>query len=119
LYISYIISYVTYASPGGKQGVVGCSHNFFKTIIRRREGFVRVLCIVPMLIIHPHRWKHDVGGGNQGCVRWNVRLVQRFLRGKKIIFIHPTTNIYAMLAPKTFLHILTIDSMHPIGHHVP
>jgi hypothetical protein len=51
----YIVSYVNYASPSGKQGVVECSPQFFKTIIRRREGFMRVLCIVVMLIIHSHR----------------------------------------------------------------
>jgi hypothetical protein len=38
-----------------------------------------VLCIVPMLIIHPHIGKYDVGGGNHGCVRWNVHLVERFI----------------------------------------
>ena len=37
----------------------------------------------------------------------------------KLFFIHQITNFYATSAPKTFLRILTIDSMHPIGHHVP
>jgi len=27
---------------------------------------LHVLCIVPMLIIHPHSGKHDIGGGNHG-----------------------------------------------------
>ena len=36
-----------------------------------------------------------------------------------LIFIHSTTNFYVTSAPKTFLRILTGDSMHPIGHHVP
>ena len=78
-----------------------------------------VLCMVPMLIIHPHSVNHDVGGGNHVCVRWNVHLVERFLRGNKINFIHSTTNFYAMSWPKTFVRILTIVSMHPIGHHLP
>ena len=47
---------------------------------------LHVLCIVSMLFIHPHIVKHDVGGGNHGCVRWNVHLVERFLRGNKINF---------------------------------
>ena len=67
----------------------------------------------------PHSVNHDVGGGNHDCVRWNVHLMERFLRGNKINFIHPTTNFYAMLWPKTFVRILTIVSMHPIGHHLP
>ena len=37
----------------------------------------------------------------------------------KLFFIHQTINFYATSAPKTFLRILTIDSMHPISHHVP
>jgi hypothetical protein len=59
---------------------------FFKSTICRREGFMRVLCIVLMLIIHPHRWTHDVDGDNQGCVRWNIHIVWRFLRHNKIYF---------------------------------
>jgi hypothetical protein len=27
-----------------------------------------VLCIVPMLIIHSYIGKHDIGGGNHGCL---------------------------------------------------
>ena len=37
-----------------------------------------------------------------------------FLCDNEIILIHQTTNFYATLAPKTFLRILTIDSMHLI-----
>ena len=80
---------------------------------------LHVLCIAPMLIIHPHIGKHDAGGGNHGYLRWNVHLVEMFLHGNKINFIHSITNFYAMSAPKTFMRILTGDSMHPIGHHVP
>jgi hypothetical protein len=47
---------------------------------------LHVLCIVPMLIIHPHSGKHDIGGGNHGCVRLNVHLTESFLGGNKIIF---------------------------------
>ena len=47
---------------------------------------LHALYIVPMLIIQPHSGKHDVGGGNHGCVRWNVYLVERFVCGNKIIF---------------------------------
>jgi len=36
------------------------------------------------------------------------------LRDNEIIFIHQTTNFYATLVPKTFLRILTINSMHLI-----
>ena len=79
---------------------------------------LHVVWIVPMLIIYSHSRKHDVGGGNHVCVRWNVHLVERFLRGNKINFIHPTTNFYAMSWPKTFVRILTIVSMHPISHHL-
>ena len=42
-----------------------------------------------------------------------------FYAVRKLFFIHQTTNFYATTAPKTFLRILTIDSMHPIGRHVP
>jgi len=37
----------------------------------------------------------------------------------KLIFIHSTTNFYTTSVPKTFLRILTGDSIHPIGHHMP
>ena len=52
----------------------------------------------------PHSGKHDVGGGNHDCVRYNVYFAERFLRSNKLIFIHPTTNLYATSAPKTFDH---------------
>ena len=65
------------------------------------------------------RQKHDVDGGNHGCALWNVHIVRGFYAAKKPFFIHQTTNFYATSAPKTFLRILTIDSMHPIGRHVP
>ena len=48
---------------------------------------LHVLCIVPMLIIHTHILKHDVGGGNHGCLRWNVRIYMQ----------HGTKNLYAHL----------------------
>ena len=48
-------------------------------------GF-HILCIVPMLNIHPHSGKHDVGGGNHDCIRWNVHLAERFLHGNIINF---------------------------------
>jgi hypothetical protein len=44
-----------------------------------------VLRIVPMLIIHPNVEKHDVGGGNHNCVMWNIHLMERFLRGNKVV----------------------------------
>ena len=66
-----------------------CAITVFKKLIPRGEGFVRVVCIVPHVSA-----KQDVGGGNHDCVRYNVHLAERFLRGKKIIFIHPTTNLY-------------------------
>jgi hypothetical protein len=47
---------------------------------------VRVLCIISMLIIHPHSGTHDVGGDNHGCVRWNVHSAKKFLGGNKINF---------------------------------
>jgi hypothetical protein len=142
-----------------------------------------VLCIVRSHVNHttPIVKTHDVGGGNHCCVRWNVHLVEIFLRGNKINFyssnhsficnvgaknlsahhdqwfyvsnlpsrvmmlvkvitvvsggmfisrrafyavtklflVHRATNFYATSVSKTFLHILTIDSMHPIAHHVP
>jgi hypothetical protein len=60
--------------------------------LRRRDSLhvyacgPHVLYIVLMSIIHPHIGKHDVGGGNHGCVRWNVHLVKSFLRSNKINF---------------------------------
>ena len=36
----------------------------------------------------------------------------------KLIFIHQTTNFYAMSVPKIFLRILTIYYMNVIVHHV-
>jgi hypothetical protein len=83
-FIYYFLCYL--CIPRWKARCRWVQSQFFETIIRRREGFVRVLCTVPMLIIHPHRWKHDVGGGNQGCVRWNVHILQRFLCHNKIYF---------------------------------
>ena len=80
---------------------------------------LHILCNVPILIIHPHSGKYDVGGGNHGCIRWNVISWRYFYAVTKLIFIHPTTNFYATSAPKTFLRILSIDFMHPISHHVP
>ena len=46
---------------------------------------LHVLCIVPMLIIHPYSGKHDVGGGNHGS---HVECPSRgeALHGHKIIF---------------------------------
>ena len=69
-----------------------CAIMIFKKIIPRGVGFVRVICIVPHVNYTPHSGKHDVGGGNHDCVRYNVHLAERFLRGNKLIFIHPTTN---------------------------
>jgi hypothetical protein len=37
----------------------------------------------------------------------------------KLILIHPTTNFYVTLVPKTFMRTLTTDSMYPTSHHVP
>jgi hypothetical protein len=46
--------------------------------------------------------------------------VERFLGGNKIIFfVHSTTNFFATSMLKKYLRILTIYSMHLIGHHVP
>jgi hypothetical protein len=70
---------------------------------------LHVLCIVLMSIIHSHIVKHDVGGGNHGCVRWNVHLVERYFRSNKINIFHPVTNFYATLVSKTFLRVLTND----------
>ena len=36
----------------------------------------------------------------------------------KLIYIHQTTNFYAMSVPKIFLSILTIDYMNLIVHHL-
>ena len=47
---------------------------------------LHVLCIVPMLIIHLHSGKHDIGGGHYSCVRLNVHLAERILDGNKINF---------------------------------
>ena len=71
-----------------------CAITVFKKLIPRGEGFVRVVCIVHHVNYTPHSGKHDVGGGNHDCVRYNVHLAERFLRGNKLIFIHPTTNLY-------------------------
>ena len=37
-----------------------------------------------------------------GCVRWNVQLVERFLCGNELIFIHPTTSFYVSSRQKHF-----------------
>ena len=50
----------------------------FKKLIPRGEGFVRVVCIVLLLIMHPYSGKYDVGGGNHNYVRWNAHLVEKF-----------------------------------------
>ena len=47
---------------------------------------LQVLCIVPMLIIHPHSGKHGVGRDNYGCARWNIHLAERFISSNKINF---------------------------------
>jgi hypothetical protein len=61
------------------------------------------LCIVPMLIIHPHSGKHDVGGGNHALCLGGMSILWRgFYVVTKLIFIHPTINFYATSAPKTF-----------------
>jgi hypothetical protein len=53
-------------------------------------------------------------------VSGEMSILQRhFYVVTKLIFIHPTTNFYVMSAQNTFLRILTIVSMHPMGHHVP
>jgi hypothetical protein len=79
---------------------------------------LHVLCVVLMSVIHP-----IVGSiilvKAITVVKWNFHLTERFLRGNKVNFIHPTTNFLCNVGVKTFLCILTIDSMHPIGHHVP
>ena len=71
-----------------------CAIKVFKKLIPRGEGFVRVVCIVPHVNYTPHSGKHDVGGGTHDCVRYNVHLAERFLCSNKLIFIHPTTNLY-------------------------
>ena len=48
-----------------------------------------------------------------------VLLAREFLYGNELIFIHPTTNFYTTSAQKAFLRILTIVSLHSIGHHMP
>ena len=40
------------------------------------------------------------------------------LRGHKIKFYSLTTSFYTILVEKTFLCVLTYDSMHLIGHYV-
>ena len=80
---------------------------------------LHVLCIVLMLIIHPYSGKHDVVEAIT-VVLGEMSISRRgFYAVTKLIFIHPTTNFYATSVQKTFLRILTILSMHPIGHHVP
>ena len=72
-----------------------------------------VICIISMLIIHPY-------SGNMMLVEAIMVSISRrgFYAVTKIIFVHPTTNFYVTSTPKTLLHILTIDSMHPISHQV-
>jgi hypothetical protein len=95
----------------------------FKFWIRRDRLHVLYLwylCFMycSFLIIHPHIGKHGleaitvVSGG-----MLNSR--SGFYLVTKLTFIHPTTNLYATWAPKTLLCILTIDSIHPVGHHMP
>jgi len=45
-------------------------------------------------------------------------LLEHFYAATKLLFIHRTTNFYAMSVPKTFKRILIIASMNPIVHHV-
>jgi len=71
-----------------------CAITVFKKLIPRGEGFVRVVCIVPHVNYTPHSGKHNVGGGNHDCIRYNVHITERFLCGNKLIFIHSTTNLY-------------------------
>jgi hypothetical protein len=41
-----------------------------------------------------------------------------FYAATNLLFIHWTTNFYAISAPKTFKRILTTDSINSIVHHV-
>ena len=102
-----------------------------------RKGFVCFYTLFPMLLMHPPM-ESKVWLGAAMIFRINNMQKGGFYEGSmqvvssgmsilcggfyvitKFIFIHPTTNFYAMLAPKIFVCILTIDSMYPIGHHVP
>ena len=58
---------------------------------------LHVLCIVPMLIIHPHILKHYVGGGNHCCLRWNVRIYMQ--RGTRNLSAHLDHWFYASNQP--------------------
>ena len=69
---------------------------------------LHVLCIVRILIIHPHSGKHDVGGGNHCCVRWNVHLMERVLCGNKINFYSSNNIFLCNIGAKNFLRTLTV-----------
>jgi hypothetical protein len=96
----------------------------------RRQNRLRVLRVQSLCSMHcshvnytllttdsMHLIGHHVPGFKfqrwQGCLH-----VEMFLCGNKLIFIHLTTNFYSTSAPKTFLCILTSDSIHPIGHYM-
>jgi hypothetical protein len=102
----------------GKCDVSGGNHVIQISNLGKKDEIIYMF-ICSCSQVSMRRRKHDVSVGNHGCAKWNVHITERFLRGNEIIFIHQTTNIYAISAPKTFLRILTIDSMHPISHHVP
>jgi hypothetical protein len=77
-----------------------------------------VLCIVPMLIIHPIVESMMLVEAIT-VVPGEMFISRRgFYAVTKLMFIHLTTNFYATSAQITFLRTLTIVSMHPIGNHV-
>jgi hypothetical protein len=78
---------------------------------------LHVLCVVPISVIHP------IVGSIMlveiiTVVKWNVHLAERFYVVTKLILVIQLL-ISMQCRRKTFLCILTIDSTHPIGHHVP
>jgi hypothetical protein len=96
-------------------------HNvpWFKFQILKKHDVLRLWSPCFMHCSHvnytPPSGKYDVGGDNHSCVRWNIHLMERFLHGNKInFFIQLLISIQCQR--KKNLRILTIVSMHPIGH---
>jgi hypothetical protein len=81
--------------------------------------FMFYALFVPMLITQPPQWEHMMLVAAIIVVSRGMSISRRcFYVVTKLIFIHPTTNLYAMSVPKIFVHIFTSDSMHLIDHHV-
>jgi len=75
---------------------------------------LHVLCIIPILIIHPIVESMMLVEAIT-VVLGGISISRRgFYAVTKLFFIYPTTNFYTMSAQNTFLRILTIVSTHPI-----